>query len=124
MNVKITALMRIGKRMRCSTPRVSLLYNFLISAAIMAMPSLALNAKAEMVDEGLPLKESRLVGKVLNEQEKKVSGIVRNSFGEPMAGVSVKVLGTNAGTTTDSEGKYEPPNTNTGTVKTFKSVGV
>lgn len=107
MNVKITALMRIGKRMRCSTPGASLLYNFLISAAIMAMPSLALNAKAEMVDEGLPLKESRLVGKVFNEQEKKVSGVVRNSFGEPMAGVSVKVLGTNVGTTTDAEGKYE-----------------
>ena len=123
MNVKITALMRIGKRMRCSTPRVSLLYNFLISAAIMAMPSLALNAKAEMVDEGLPLKESRLVGKVLNEQEKKVSGIVRNSFGEPMAGVSVKVLGTNAGTTTDAEGKYELQVPDNGKVLVFSMIG-
>ena len=52
----------------------------------------------------------------------KVSGTVNDSDGQPLPGVSVKVLGTSTGTSTDFDGQYSL-NVKKGDVVEFSSVG-
>lgn len=46
------------------------------------------------------------VGFTAQAQSNKVTGVVRDSSGEPLIGATVKVKGTNRGTATDLDGKY------------------
>lgn len=39
-----------------------------------------------------------------------ISGIVRDTDGESLVGVTVQIMGTTVGTVTDFEGRYELPN--------------
>ena len=41
-----------------------------------------------------------------NDQQQKVSGIVRDQTGEPLPGVNIVVVGTNTGTITDIDGAF------------------
>ena len=39
-------------------------------------------------------------------QQKQISGVVKNEYGDPMEGASVKLVGTNEGTETNYNGAY------------------
>ena len=55
------------------------------------------------------ISEANLTGKV-------VTGTVRDPYGEPIAGASVQIDGTNVGTVTDTDGKFTLSDTGRGTL--------
>jgi TonB-linked SusC/RagA family outer membrane protein len=57
-------------------------------------------------------------------EQKSLTGIVRDEFGEPLPGVSVVVKGTNTGTITDFEGNYSLMNVSVGDVLQFSYIGM
>lgn len=56
-------------------------------------------------------------------QKRTVSGTIRNTLGEPLAGATVVIKGTNIGTSTNEEGQYSIPIDNSHKVLVFSSVG-
>lgn len=54
----------------------------------------------------------------------KIKGIVVDEFGDPLPGVNVLLIGSQIGTTTDAEGKFEfPQKLNEGDVLVFSFIG-
>lgn len=58
-----------------------------------------------------------------NDQQQKVSGIVRDQTGEPLPGVNIVVVGTNTGTITDIDGAFSLNVTNDKAVLKFSLIG-
>ncbi|MDD4190968.1 MAG: SusC/RagA family TonB-linked outer membrane protein, partial [Mangrovibacterium sp.] len=59
-----------------------------------------------------------------SQQSKTITGKVTDSSGTPMPGVTIVIKGTNYGTITDFEGKYQFPNIPGNTVLLFSFVGM
>lgn len=79
----------------------------------------------DIVDETITLKPKKETTGIKPSivQTQTVSGVVTDSLGNPMAGVSVRVKGTNRGTTTNSEGKFVLSDVKEGDLLTFSYIG-
>jgi len=74
----------------------------------------------KVVDKHIVLSpSSQLIGKMLQSP---ISGIVRGN-GEPLAGVSISVKGTNISTVTDQNGRYQIENVQEGATLVFSYIG-
>ena len=60
----------------------------------------------------------------VSQQQKSVSGVVTDTFGGPLPGVSVVVKGTDTGTITNADGKYSLVNISSNAILAFSFVGM
>lgn len=88
--------------------------------------NLVLNGKGignQILDNKLIVLKSTVAGERIAVTDIRISGKVTGQNGEPLAGVSVAVKGTNNGTTTDAAGNYSLSVPNKSAVLVFSYVG-
>ena len=102
---------------------IEIQYNLLIKKYVRMKKQLALLA-ALAIAFGAPAGMTSLpsTGFTANAQTNKVTGVIRDAQGEPLIGATVKVKGTNRGTSTDVDGKYSI-NANRGDVLVVSYIG-
>jgi len=120
---KINYLLRTELRSRPEKPsRISQFWILLILFAFFGFfQSTAVTYGSSAVDDGLVTVTSNADNAVADLDQKRVTGVIRNEVGDPLAGATIQVQGTTLGTLTDGEGRFsiEVPNENAVLVISF-----
>lgn len=85
--------------------------------------SFDIDKKSVLIKQGKSAPRLISVKEITNTQKRIVSGIIRNNSGEPIAGATIAIKGTNIGTSTDEKGQYSITIENEHKTLIFSSVG-